>query len=425
MPNISEYNSYKADLEKQGKTLVAVAVVKYPTYMLHLELKKPNDDPMFQVDWAIMHFVKDMPCINIPSVSRIIGMEESLVRARLKNLCDDHYLIYYPENGEYGITVDGESDFFKSSNEVYYIKTSKNLLIDGITHKLMDPIMYTGESYINRVEIKRDFIERVITSNEDRSIRDIVDRLNSMTNTNKEKYDLPLDSKEYVSADMPTLGSVNLDILFSIDKKGNVYKEVTHLGHFIKIPELNNQIDKFYFYGLAKFNYGFTNYKSDEAKNKILDFRKDDICEILNKLYGWNNIDESYYTYLPDNNGEIRPLTINVTLENLKENMTMLRQGVKVRNVLKDLQNGKVDFIPNSKFPYEYIVVSVKSENSQIIDLMVYIECVDSQYKNGGVEDVIDYIQNYGYVKARKNLIMANRFDMLEEVDNYIFIQNV
>lgn len=47
MPNISEYNSYKADLEKQGKTLVAVAVVKYPTYMLHLELKKPNDDPMF------------------------------------------------------------------------------------------------------------------------------------------------------------------------------------------------------------------------------------------------------------------------------------------------------------------------------------------------------------------------------------------
>lgn len=140
MPNISEYNSYKADLEKQGKTLVAVAVVKYPTYMLHLELKKPNDDPMFQVDWAIMHFVKDMPCINIPSVSRIIGMEESLVRARLKNLCDDHYLIYYPENGEYGITVDGESDFFKSSNEVYYIKTSKNLLIDGITHKLMDPI---------------------------------------------------------------------------------------------------------------------------------------------------------------------------------------------------------------------------------------------------------------------------------------------
>lgn len=352
-------------------------------------------------------------------------MEESLVRARLKNLCDDHYLIYYPENGEYGITVDGEIDFFKSSNEVYYIKTSKNLLIDGITHKLMDPIMYTGESYINRVEIKRDFIERVITSNEDRSIRDIVDRLNSMTNTNKEKYDLPLDSKEYVSADMPTLGSVNLDILFSIDKKGNVYKEVTHLGHFIKIPELNNQIDKFYFYGLAKFNYGFTNYKSDEAKNKILDFRKDDICEILNKLYGWNNIDESYYTYLPDNNGEIRPLTINVTLENLKENMTMLRQGVKVRNVLKDLQNGKVDFIPNSKFPYEYIVVSVKSENSQIIDLMVYIECVDSQYKNGGIEDVIDYIQNYGYVKARKNLIMANRFDMLEEVDNYIFIQNV
>ena len=56
---------------------------------------------------------------------------------------------------------------------------------------------------------------------------------------------------------------------------------------------------------------------------------------------------------------------------------------------------------------------------------MIYNECIDAQYKNGGIEEVIEYIQNYGYVKARKNLIMANRFDMLEEVDNYIFIQNV
>ncbi len=400
-----------------GRKLVGVVELGYPTYMVHLDFMKPNDDPMYQIDWAIMHFIKDMPCVNIPSVARIIGMEESLIEYRIRTLCESNNLKYIPANGEYIITVEGENNYFASEDSVMYVNSSKDLLVDGHTLKIMDEKIYTSRSRIESGN-KSDTVESATVSKDCRQIKDLLNKLELMTNTNKEKLLIPSDSKDFSTSDEPTFGSIKLYFIFSIDNNGTVFKDVMFNDQIVKVPYYSSKSEKCYFEGYVKFNYGFTNLSINDTKNRIFDFKSNNIYGILNSLYGWKHIDNSYYTYLTDNYNDNRPLTVNININNF---MTT----TYVRDLIKDLKRGYVEYVPNPKRPDTFIVISVVTSDRQVKDILTFDEKVNQLYKIQDKSSLINFLKESNYIQSRKNLILLERFDVLESIDISSYIKNV
>ena len=188
----------KDKLKSLGRTFVGATELWYPTYMVHLDFEKPNDDPMYPIDWAIMHFIKDMPKVDKTSVAKIIGMESSLIEYRIKYLCDFGDLMYNTDYGHYQITEKGDKDFFSPDGSVMYIHGSKDLLIDGYKLSIMDEKVYSVRSMI-RAGYKSDIVENVTVTKDGRPMRMLLRKLDAMSNANKAKLDIPADSRNFLA----------------------------------------------------------------------------------------------------------------------------------------------------------------------------------------------------------------------------------
>ncbi len=412
-----QYFYIKDKMHELGRKLVGVVELGYPTYMVHLDFMKPNDDPMYQIDWAIMHFVKDMPCVNIPSVARIIGMEESLIEYRIRTLCETNNLKYVPKSGEYIVTIEGENNYFSSEDSVMYVNSSKDLLVDGHTLKIMDGKIYTARARVESGN-KSDTVESATVSKDCRQIKDLLSKLELMTNTNKEKLLIPSDSKDFSTSDEPTFGSIKLYFVFSVDNNGTVFKDVMFNDQIVKVPYYSDKKEKCYFEGYAKFNYGFTNLAIGDTKNRIFDFNSSNIFRILNSLYGWKNIDDTYFTYLTSNYHGQRPLTVNINIDNFKKSLY-------IRDLIKDLKRGYVEYIPNPKRPDTFIVISVISTDRQVKDIITFDEKVDLLYKTSDKNQLMNFLKESNYIQSRKDLILLGRYDVLESIDILSYIKSI
>lgn len=402
----------KEKVKSLGRTFVGATELWYPTYMVHLDFEKPNDDPMYPIDWAIMHFIKDMPKVDKASVARIIGMEPSLVEYRIKYLCDQDDLMYNPNYGQYEILSKGEKDFFSPDGSVMYIHGSKDLLIDGNKLSIMDEKVYSVRSMI-RAGYKSDIVENVTITKDSRPMRMLMRKLESMTNTNKAKLDIPADSRNFETTDEPTLGSIKIYFVVSIDQKGDACKDIFYNDDFIKIPYYSNDIHKYFFGRNLNFTHGFTNYEEKNLKNRIFDLSSETICSILTNLYKWKNIDESYYTYKTYSYFNSRPLTVNATLKNF----LACRER---RALIESIKCGEVDY----NFDKSVITLSVVTQDTELRKLLAFDEKVEDLYVRQGVEKLISWLCESNLAQNRKYLISLQRFDILEKMDNYLFVQS-
>ena len=83
---IEEINMIDETMKAMNRVVIGAIYIDYPVYLVHLEYKKKNDDPMYYIDWAIIHFMKKQPKLDIMSVSKIIGMDYRLVQYRVRIL---------------------------------------------------------------------------------------------------------------------------------------------------------------------------------------------------------------------------------------------------------------------------------------------------------------------------------------------------
>ena len=410
---MDQINNIKELINSLGRVFVGATEQWYPTYMVHLDFLKPNDDPMYQIDWAIIHFIKDMPKVDKTSVAKIIGMEPSLIDYRIRKLCDSGDLIYNQNFGRYEITEKGRDDYFGPEGSVMYVYSSKDLLIDGNSLSIMDDKIYSVRSRIRGGYKSADIVENVTITKDGKPMRKLLKKLEDMTNTNKEKLHIPADSKDFTTNDEPDFGSIKIYFVFSIDKKGNVCKDIFYNDNFVKIPFYSDDIHKFFFGRSMNFNYGFTNYEEKDVKNKIFDFTNETIGDILNKLFKWKNIDESYYDYITDNYNKRRPLTVNVNLKRFL--------SCPDKNVLKEaLKTGEVDY----QYRDSLITLSVVTEDKELIKLLYFEEKIEHFYKTKGEEFLIEWLRVTDLIEHRKRFLSLGRYDFLELLDNKLFIQN-
>lgn len=394
-----------------GRTFVGATELWYPTYMVHLEFQKPTDDPMYQIDWAIMHFINDMPKVDKTSVAKIIGMEPSLIEYRIRTLCEASDL-EYNKYGHFQITQSGKDHYFGPAGSVMYVYSSKDLLIDGNNLSIMDEKVYAVRSKI-RAGYKSDIVENVTITKDGKPIRQLLRKLEKMTNTNKEKLRIPADSINFTTNDEPDFGSIRIFFVFSIDKDGHVCKDILYNDDFIKIPFYSNNIQKYYYGRNVRFNFGFTFYEDKDVKNRIFDFTHETISEIIKKLFHWNEVEETYYEYKTNDYINMRPLTVKV-------NLKMFQACQRKKHLKEAIKIGEIDYeIRNS-----VLTLSVVSVDPDLDRLLNFEEKINFFRIEKGVDFLIDWLCRSDLLENRKRLIALDRFDILEMVDNKLFIQS-
>ena len=121
-----EINMIDETMRDMGRVVIGAIYIDYPVYLVHLEYKKRNDDPMYFIDWAIIHFMNNQPKLDISLVSKIIGMDYRLIQYRIKTLTESGLVVI--ENGGYKITSAGKV-YFLSTNfirKVYFYRSKNN-----------------------------------------------------------------------------------------------------------------------------------------------------------------------------------------------------------------------------------------------------------------------------------------------------------
>lgn len=401
-------------IKELGRTFVGATELWYPTYMVHLDFLKPNDDPMYQIDWAIMHFINDMPKIDKTSVAKIIGLDPSLVDFRIKTLCDS-FDLEFNEYGHYQVTNTGKEHYFGPEGSVMYVYSTKDLLIDGNNLSIMDDKIYGVRSNI-RAGYKSDIVESVTITKDSKPMRHLLRKLESMTNTNKAKLRIPADSKDFTTNDEPDFGSIKIYFVFSIDKNGNACKDILYNDDFVKIPFYSNDIHKFYYGRSARFNFGFTTYEDKDVKNRIFDFTHETIIDIITELFHWEKVDESYYEYKTSDYNNSRPLVVKVDLNKFL--------SCPEKKLLKEvLKIGEIDYQPTNR-ETSVITLSVVSSDPELNKLLYFEDKIEYFRIEKGLDYLIDWLFASGLVENRRRLISLARYDILEKLDNKLYIQS-
>ena len=144
---IEEINMIEDTMSAMNRLVIGAIYIDYPVYLVHLEYKKKNDDPMYFIDWAITHFMKSQPKLDSMSVSKIIGMDYRLIQYRIKNLKEDGMVIEHSDG--FRITGAGESYFFNDEEEVPFINASSDFLIDGRSLSIMPKVFYDDKGFVS------------------------------------------------------------------------------------------------------------------------------------------------------------------------------------------------------------------------------------------------------------------------------------
>lgn len=404
-------------LNSEGRMFIGMANIYYPVYILHLNLKKPNNDPMYFIDWAILHFIEDQPDVNAQALAWTLGVEKSLIDYRLKYLCQEKYLIL---NGtEYQILPHGRNYFFMESNEVPLVSDSRDLMIDGVTLQLMDESLYEYHPFIYYQ--KNGPISRTpIVDEDDYDVNKVLEKLEDMTDTNKKKYGLPEKSQEYKQSGIPAEGIIAIYAVFSIDKKGLVYKELYNKEHKVSIPHLNKDdrdcyIKKSYIYfneGTLCFNNAVSLQGAKETASRILNLTEDDIRLIAKQLFDWESVDKKEYEFNYENyEGGKLPLRFDVSYERLcaTEDIHSLVNAIKKGWILLKGKNC-------------CIVIAIESSDAKVKRLLDFDNTITEFKKRNDISGLTQYFEENNRLICRQQMITLKRLDILEEMDDYNYI---
>ena len=396
-----------------NRTVIGAIDIDYPVYLVHLEYEKKNDDPMYFIDWAIAKFIKSSPIVDKTSIAHILGMSLSLIDYRIK-LMRKGGLLTSNEFGTF-LTKYGEDLFLNNKDEVPYISTSSDFLIDGKSLTIMDPIFYSQKGFIT-FDKNSIYPRNILKGADDMPVKNLLNKLSKMTATNKQKFGLPTESRNFTSVDMPSQGILKVILVFSCDSLNVCHKDLYYAEQLITISSIEEVVAKSYFYAGKEilFNYGFDNLEPKDLIHKAFNFHISDIRELLKHCFGWTEIKDSWYSY--DKASNKRPLSVHFNMENF-----MSTPGTYRQRVLDNIKNGFYE-LHISNHNEKFIRITVDTYDKELLKLLEYDKEIIRSQKEKDLSDFDEVIKHYGAEYSRRNLILLCRFDILERIDilNYI-----
>lgn len=393
-----------------NREVIGAIYIDYPIYLLHLEYKKRNDDPMFFIDWAIIHFVNSQSNPDFVSVSKIIGMDYRLVQYRIKILKEDGMLI--DKGNSYKITDIGKSYFFNEEGETPYVNASSDFLIDGKDLSIMPDIFYEDKGFITFNE-NSIYPRTILKGADDMSVKKVLSKIERMSDERKIAVGLPAESKDFRSVDAPSPGLLRLYLVFSCDHHNNSYKDIVYSKQIIDIPSLKEIVGKAYFKDGFVFNYGYDTLNVDKLRDKVFVLSTQYIKNLLSgkDSFYWNknDVSEDWFSY--GSGSQLRPLSIILNMDNFSKNWNR-------RALISCLNLGYREFNDEELF-FRVTVVSSDESLTKLIDFDKQIEGSKISCNLSNIDDIYG---QYGEAFVRKSLVLLDRLDCLETIDNRKYI---
>lgn len=393
------------------RTVIGAIDIDYPVYLVHLEYEKKNDDPMYFIDWAIANFVKSRPIVDKASISNILGMSVNLIDYRIKLMKQDG-LLSEDKSGTL-LTKAGEDLFLNNNDEIPYISSSSDFLIDGKSLTTMDPIFYSQKGYIT-FDKNSIYPRAILKGADDIPVKTLLNKLSKMTATNKQKVGLPAESRNFSSIDMPSQGILKVILVFSCDSQNICHKDLFYAGELVKIPAIAETVAKAYFYADMLFNYGYDNMEPRDLIHKAFNFNISDIKALLKYCFDWSEIEDSWYSY--DKASIKRPLTVHVNMKNFAST-----PGGRRLRILDAIKNGYYEVHIHNHFE-KFIRITVSTNDKELLKLLEFDKEIIRSQKEENLSNMDDIFKKYGVEYSRKGLIMLYRYDILERIDilNYV-----
>jgi len=393
-----------------NREVIGAIYIDYPIYLLHLEYKKRNDDPMFFIDWAIIHFVNSQSNPDFVSVSKIIGMDYRLVQYRINILKEDGMLI--DKGNSYKITDIGKSYFFNEEGETPYVNASSDFLIDGKDLSIMPDIFYEDKGFITFNE-NSIYPRTILKGANDMSVKKVLSKIERMSDERKIAVGLPAESKDFRSVDAPSPGLLRLFLVFSCDHHNNSYKDIVYSKQIIDIPSLKEIVGKAYFKDGFVFNYGYDTLNVDKLRDKVFVLSTQYIKNLLSgkDSFYWNknDVSEDWFSY--GSGSQLRPLSIILNMDNFSKNWNR-------RALISCLNLGYREFNDEELF-FRVTVVSSDESLTKLIDFDKQIEGSKISCNLSNIDDIYG---QYGEAFVRKSLVLLDRLDCLETIDNRKYI---
>lgn len=390
-----------------NRMVIGAIYIDYPVYLVHLEYKKKNDDPMFFIDWAITNFMKSQPKLDSMSVSKIIGMDHRLVLYRIKSLKEDGMVV---ENSEgYKITGKGESYFFNEEEEIPFINASSDFLIDGRDLSIMPDVFYDDKGYITFDE-NSVYSRNILNGSDDIAIKKLLAKIEKMSYERKRSVELPPESKEFSSTDSPSQGLLRMYLVFSCDHSNRCYKDIVYSNQIVNIPSIKEIVDKSYFNDGLRFNYGYDDLDAEKLRNKVCSFSTNGIKEFLKYIFCWNEVNDSWFQYEKDS--KLRPLSVCLNIDNFTKSWHR-------RKLIKCIEQGYNQYDKEDEF---FVRVTVGTSDESLLRLIDLDKRIENSKKVNNLGDIDSVFNEYGESYVRKSLILLDRLDILEEIDNRKYI---
>lgn len=403
---IDEIDMIDETMRAMNRIVIGAIYIDYPVYLVHLEYKKKNDDPMFFIDWAIVHCMKNQPKLDIMSVSKIIGMDFRLIQYRIKILKEDGIIIE-GANG-FKITRTGETYFFNEEEEVPYVNASSDFLIDGRSLTIMPKVFYDDKGYVTFDE-NSIYPRTIIKGIEDSSIKSLLKKIEKMPNENKRSIGLPAESKDFFCTDTPSQGLLKMYLVFSCDHENNCYKDIVYSNQVVSLPAINEIKDKTYFNDSLEFNFGYDNNDAEKLRNQVFSFSSKGIKEFLSHIFFWNDVNDKWYKY--GSHSSTRPLSVSLDIDNFK-------MSWNCRRLIKCLENGYNQYDEDNFF----IRVTVETSDKSLLRLIELDKKIDISKQKDNLNNIDSIFNEYGESYVRKGLIILDRLDCLEDIDNLKYI---
>ena len=403
---IDEINMIDETMRAMNRVVIGAIYIDYPVYMIHLEYKKKNDNPMFFIDWAIIHFMKKQPKLDIMSASKVIGMDYRLVQYRIKTLKEDG-MINEGIDG-FKITGTGESYYFNEEEEIPFVNASSDFLVDGRNLSIMPKIFYDEKGFVKYDE-NSIYPRTIIKSAEDPSIKLLLTKIEKMSNERKRSVGLPSESKDFLCTDAPSQGLLRVYLVFSCDKNNKYFKDIVYGNQIVNLPTIKEIVEKSYFNDGLEFNYGYDKIDAKLLRNKVFSFSSNGIKEFLSYIFYWNEVKDNWFKYESDST--TRPLSVSLDIENFTMSWIC-------RKLIKCLEIGYNQYDVDDLF----IRVTVGTTDKSLLKLIELDKKIDISKKTCNLNNIDSIFNEYGESYVRKNLVHLDRLDCLEVIDNRKFI---
>ena len=403
---IEEIKMIDETMKAMNRVVIGAIYIDYPVYLVHLEYKKKNDDPMYYIDWAIIHFMKKQPKLDIMSVSKIIGMDYRLVQYRVRILKEEGMVIESTDG--FKISGIGESNYFNEEEDVPYVNASSDFLIDGRDLSIMPKIFYDDKGYVS-FDRNSIYPRKILKGAEDLEIKQLLSRIEKMTFERKRSVGLPPESKEFCCTDAPSQGLLRMYLVFSCDQYNKCYKDVVYSSQIVELPSIREAIDKSFFNDDFKFNYGYDSFDPEHLRNKVFSFSTNGIKAILSYIFYWNEVSDDWFKYEKDSN--IRPLSVILNIDNFTKSRNC-------RRLISCLNDGYNQYNDDDFF----VRITVNTSDTSLNRLLNLDKRIESSKKTHNLSDIDSIFVEYGEDYVRKGLIMLDRLDCLEDIDNRKYI---